>query len=90
MIHIKEAILLGCDIDSTLLAGDRAEDSVKEVANTALQALTMSVAHRRNMRRLPVFFGTVTGRTSESHEELEQDNLTFRFAASYRDSCTQE
>jgi hydroxymethylpyrimidine pyrophosphatase-like HAD family hydrolase len=91
MIHTNESILIGCDIDGTLLAGDRAEDSVKEVANTALQALTMTVAHRRNRRNsrnhrgAPIFFGTATGRTEKSREELVQDNLTFRFAASYMD-----
>ncbi len=85
MIHTNEAILLGCDIDGTSLAGHSAEASVQTEAKTALGALTMSVAHCRNRRRLPVFFGTVTGRTPKSHEELEQENLTFKFAVSYMD-----
>lgn len=85
MIHTKDALLLGCDIDRTLLAGYTKNAHTQEEVNVALGALTMSVAHTRNRRRLPVFFGTVTGRTLESHQKLQEENLTFGFTTSYMD-----
>jgi len=85
MIHTKDALLLGCDIDGTLLAGYAENTAAQQEAKVALGALTMSVAHTRNRRRLPVFFGTVTGRTLRSHQELQEENLTFGFATSYMD-----
>jgi hydroxymethylpyrimidine pyrophosphatase-like HAD family hydrolase len=85
MVHTNEALLLGCDIDGTLIAGYAENDTVKAEANTALQALTVCVAYRRNSRRLPVYFGTLTGRTRKSREELESENHTLGFTRSYTD-----
>jgi hypothetical protein len=82
----ERAAYLACDIDRTLQAGDWYPDD-QRVADSALFALTIAIKHRRReYEHVPFYFGTVTGRTLESHyEEVEKDSPLFQHAVSEMD-----
>lgn len=63
-----ERIVLACDIDGTLLDHDARDTSANNQALLNLQALIGSRG---------IIFGTATGRTLKSHQQLEQENPTF-------------
>lgn len=75
MRHIERPIVLACDIDRTLTAGDY-EPKDRPVADGALNELTY-VLHGRKQYGSPLYTGTITGRTHVSHSELERQNPAF-------------
>ncbi|HSW91426.1 MAG TPA: HAD family hydrolase [Candidatus Saccharimonadales bacterium] len=86
MRYPERATYLACDIDRTLQAGDWFPDD-QQAANSALFALTIAVKRRKQeYGHVPFYFGTVTGRTLESHyEEVERDSTVFQHAVSEMD-----
>lgn len=77
----RRAVVLTSDIDMTLQAGDW-HPQHQAYADTALDALTASIARRKHAEGPhPFYVGTSTGRTLESHrKELEapKKNVAFR------------
>lgn len=72
----KPAIILACDIDRTLIAGTY-EPAYREEADESLNALHAAIARTKYEADFPFLFGTVTGRTPASHEQLEKDHEAF-------------
>lgn len=74
----ERPVYLGCDIDMTLQAGDWFPKE-QPVADQALAALVRAIKNERHARPdVPFYFGTVTGRTLESHRQVEERSPTFR------------
>lgn len=75
----ERPVYLGCDIDMTLQAGDWFPKE-QPVADQALAALVRAIKNERHARPdVPFYFGTVTGRTLESHrQEVEERSPTFK------------
>lgn len=75
----ERPVYLGCDIDMTLQAGDWFPQE-QPVADRALTALVRAITRERHAQPdVPFYFGTVTGRTLESHrQEVEERSPTFK------------
>jgi len=75
MRHTECPIVLACDIDRTLTAGDF-EPKDQPAANQALDELTRAI-YERKQHDPPLYDGTITGRTKLSHAQLERQNPAF-------------
>lgn len=74
----ERPVYLGCDIDMTLQAGDWFPKE-QPVADRALAGLVRAIKNERHARPdVPFYFGTVTGRTLESHRQVEERSPTFK------------
>jgi sucrose-6F-phosphate phosphohydrolase len=75
MRHVERPIVLACDIDCTLTAGDY-EPKDRLLADRALNEL-IDALHGRKQHEPLLYTGTITGRTHVSHSELERQNPAF-------------
>jgi HAD superfamily hydrolase (TIGR01484 family) len=74
-MEAKNSVILACDIDRTLLAGTYTPEEIEESreADHSLELLNREIVRIKHAGNFPFFFGTATGRTPTSHEELQEN-----------------
>ena len=77
--------VLACDIDDTLVPTGSRSNAERAAGNAALATLCTVIGEARAQSDMPIYFGSVTGRTIASHTEYEDETPALAAAVSAMD-----